>query len=374
MNNYQNIIIGAGACGLMLASLLNNPSTLLLDSNKIIGKKLRITGNGRCNLLPVCDFNTFKEKVHNAKFLSSAFHKFDVKNHFIKNGLKLKCEGQKYYPSSEKAIDVINFFQIEQVKLLLDHKVSDLIIENNQIIGCVANNQKFFAKNIVICSGGITYPQTGSDSSMNQILKRYGFKFTKFYPSEVAIAIDGFKHLAGISLEKVRIYHQKYSKEGSLLFTHKGLSGYAALSFGEYLARKPQITAYIDFISDYQVEDLLTKVWNQRDYLSTLFPKKLYQFLLEDLDINNCGKKELRKLLLKLKTYPLNNAQSLGMEKAFVTSGGLNLKEINPQNLSHKKYSNLYFGGEILDLHGEIGGYNLLIAWLCAFIIADALK
>ena len=188
-------------------------------------------------------------------------------------------------------------------------------------------------------------------------------KITKIYPSEVALVFEDFRELSGVALQNVRMFHKKNERSGDLLFTHKGLSGPLSISMGEFVARP-----------DLNEEELFDKLWEDNKFLQGKLPKSFYNFMIEKHFPGNVSKKELRKFVTKIKRYELVDVKTMPLEYAFTTAGGVDLKVVSPKTCSHKKIENLYFAGEILDLHGEIGGYNLMVAWFTGMIVADAIK
>lgn len=373
---YDLIIIGAGSSGLMIADQLNNTNlkVLLLEGTKRIGTKLLMTGNGRCNVLSSDPPSELEKAIHNGRFLRSAYYKYDLYKFFKNHKLPLKQENRRLYPASEKARDVVDCFRIHNINLKKNQKVTDLIFDNDKIVGVTTLEQQFYGKNIVVCAGGKSYPQSGSDGSMHKILKRYGVKFTDIYPSEVALKFQDFRELSGLSLTNVKMFNKKRSFTGSILFTHKGISGPVAISMGEFVAREEGAT-FLDFFPEYTEEQLFDYLWNDNNYLKDKFPKRFYNHIMQYFPTENPNKKEIRKFITnKIKRYELKNVKTFPIEYAFTTAGGVSLKEISPKTCEHKKIKNLYFAGEILDLHGEIGGYNLMIAWYTGMIVADAIK
>lgn len=376
IQNYDVIVIGAGSSGLMLADQLNNTKlkVLLLEGSKRIGTKLLMTGNGRCNVLSSDSPEQLELAIHNGRFLRSAYRKYDLHKFFKKHNLPLKQENRRLYPASEKARDVVDCFKIHNITLKKNSKVEDLIFENDNLIGVKTANSEYFGKNIVVCTGGKTYPQSGSDGSMHKILKKYGVKFTKIYPSEVALVYPDFIELSGLALSDITMFNKKRSFTGSLLFTHKGLSGPLAISMGEFVARE-EGTTFLDFYPSLNEEQLFEKIWENNKFLADKYPKRFYQHIMQYFPHNTPNKKEIRKFITnKIKRYELVDVKTMPLEYAFTTAGGVSLKEISPKNCKHKKIDNLYLTGELLDLHGEIGGYNLMVAWYTGLIVADALK
>ena len=172
---YDVIIIGLGSAGLMVADRLNDSGlrVLVLEQNKRAGVKLLLTGNGRCNVMSSDNAEDFVAAVHNGRFLRSAYHKYNVKKFFDKHNLKLKQENRRLYPASEKARDVVNTFKTDHAKINYKEKVEDLIFEEDKLVGVRTNIDTYYGKNVVICAGGKTYPQSGSDGSLHRILKKY---------------------------------------------------------------------------------------------------------------------------------------------------------------------------------------------------------
>lgn len=376
MNKYDVIIIGAGSSGLMLADRLNhtNLKVLLLEGTNRIGTKLLLTGNGRCNVLSSDSPEQLEKAIHNGRFLRSAYYKYDLRKFFKKHNLPLKQENKRLYPASEKARDVVECFKIHNITLKKNCKAEDLLINNNEIYGVKTNQGDFFSKHIAICTGGKSYPKSGSDGSMHKILKSIGVKMTKIFPSEVALIFPDFNNLSGISISNAKIFNKKREFTGSLLFTHKGLSGPIAISMGEFVARQ-EGTTFLDFLPDANEEDLFNLIWENNNYLEKFFPKRFYEHIMKYFPRNNPSKKEIRKFITnKIKRYELAGVKTMPLEYAFTTAGGVSLKEISPKTCEHKKIKNLYLTGELLDLHGEIGGYNLMVAWYTGMIVSDAIK
>lgn len=359
----------------MIADQLNDSglSVVMLERNKRLGTKLILTGNGRCNVMSSDDASEFVEAVHNGRFLRGAYNKYDLRKFFTKRNLPLKQENRRLYPASEKARDVVNCFKIDHCSVKKNVKVEEFIFGEDRLIGVSTNCGDFFADNIVVACGGKSYPQSGSDGTIHRALKKVSVKQTKIYPSEVALLFPDFIELAGVSLQDVRMFHKKHDKRGDILFTHKGISGPLAIAMGEYVARFQEDSFYLDFMPDYNEEQLFDNLWNDNKFLNKHLPKSFYNFIMNYFP-RNVSKKELRKFVNKIKRYELIDIKTLPLEYAFVTAGGVDLKEVSPKTCAHKKINNLYFAGEVLDLHGEIGGYNLMIAWYTGMIVADAIK
>ena len=223
---YDIIIVGGGSSGLMLAHLLNNKnlSILLLESTKRIATKLLMTGNGRCNVISGYKEKELEEKIYNGRFLRGAFLKYDLKKFFENNNLALKEENMRLYPKSEKSIDVVNMFNIENIALKKNSKVTDLIFDKLKLMGVVCGENKYYGEKIVLCTGGKSFPKSGSDGSMHNILKKHNISITKTYPSEVPLVFPDFSSLSGVSIQNVKIFNKNHCSIGDILFTHKGIS------------------------------------------------------------------------------------------------------------------------------------------------------
>ncbi|MBF0709969.1 MULTISPECIES: aminoacetone oxidase family FAD-binding enzyme [unclassified Gemella] len=378
MEKYDLIIIGGGSSGLMIADRLNDTKlkVLILEGSKRIGTKLLMTGNGRCNVLSSDSASELEIAIHNGRFLRSAYHKYDLHKFFKQHKLPLKQENRRLYPASERAKDVVEAFKIHNVKLKKSCKVDDLIFKDGRLVGVkTKEGEEFYGKNIAVCAGGKSYPQSGSDGSMHRILKKHGVKLTEIYPSEVALMYPDFVELSGLALQDVRMFNSKKREySGDLLFTHKGLSGPLSISMGEFVARGENPT-YLDFLPKLTEDQIFDKLWNNHKFLEDKFPKRFYQHIMQYFPHANPNKKEIRKFVTnKIKRYELVDIKTFPIQYAFTTAGGVSLKEVSPKTCQHKKIDNLYIAGEILDLHGEIGGYNLMVAWYTGMIVADAIK
>ncbi|MDO4814933.1 MAG: aminoacetone oxidase family FAD-binding enzyme, partial [Gemella sp.] len=275
MEKYDLIIIGGGSSGLMIADRLNNTKlrVLILEGSKRIGTKLLMTGNGRCNVLSSDSPSELEVAIHNGRFLRSAYHKYDLHKFFKKHNLPLKQENRRLYPASERAKDVVEAFKIHNVKLKKGCKVDDLIFKDGKLVGVkTKEGEEFYGKNIAVCAGGKSYPQSGSDGSMHRILKKHGVKLTEIYPSEVALMYPDFVELSGLALQGVRMFNSKKREyTGDLLFTHKGLSGPLSISMGEFVARGENPT-YLDFLPNLNEDQLFDKLWNDHKFLEDKFP------------------------------------------------------------------------------------------------------
>lgn len=408
---YDTIVIGGGVSGIMAAyaASLNHNKVLLLEKNKKLGKKLLISGGGRCNVTNRLPYEEIIQNIPgNGKFLYGPFSVFDNESiiKFVEgNGVKLKEEDHgRMFPVSNKAKDVLNVFlnQLEanKVDIQFETEVAAVLSENQQITGVkTTDGSVYTASNVIITTGGKSVPQTGSTGDGHKFAKTLGHTVTDLFPTEVPITsnqrffTDG--SLKGISLDEValsvlkkngkpRITHQM-----DMIFTHFGVSGPAALRcsqfvYKEQLAQKKEnIKMQLDFFPEYTMGEMQEYI-NQtikdnidkslKNILKNIHQERLITFVLDYLKIDgttsghhvsNAQKQALVEFFKRF-TFNVNGTQSI--EKAFVTGGGVNLKEINPSTMSSKLINGLHFAGEVLDIHGYTGGYNITSALVTGYV------
>lgn len=395
------IVIGAGPAGIMasLSSAKLGNKVTLLERNNEIGKKLKLTGGGRCNITNNRDIEEFFDKVvTNKKFLYSAFYTFsnlDILDYFKKNNLEYKIEynnDNKVYTKNDKAEDVINVFKEDLknsgVKVLYNSKVIDLIVKNGEIKGVILEgDREIYCHKVIITTGGKSYPTTGSDGIMFDILKKYGHDIKTFYPALIPLVIkEGFvKNLQGISLKDVvlsaKVKKKKVEIEGDMIFTHFGISGPGVLKLSSYINKileNEEVSILLDFIKDKSKEELSLKIRENNNKtvfnnLKGILPQKFIKEILESLnltDIKACElkKEDENKLINSLKEMKLTAIETLTIKAAMVTSGGVSVKEINSSTLESKIIKNLFFAGEVIDIDAETGGYNLQIAYSTGYL------
>lgn len=388
------IVVGGGPAGMMasISAAQNNNEVILVERNADVGRKLRLTGGGRCNITNYRDIEILLEKVvTNKKFLFSAMYSFtnmDVLNFFGSRGLKYKVEkDHKVFTETDKADEVIDIFRNELFKLNVDvqynTKVEDLIVENNTIKGIVAEDgRKIYADKVIVTTGGKSHPNTGSDGSMFSILEKYGHTIKPFYPGLIPLVVkEGFiKELQGISIPDVSISTKVKKKKieilGDMIFTHFGLSGPAVLKFSSHINKlldKGDVIVKLDLLTNLSKEELSniirsnpTKIAinNLKGYL----PQNYIKFVAEQLNIAETKGSDLRKedenkLIGMIKELTLTVEDTITIKAAQVTSGGVNIKEITSSTMQSKIIKNLYFAGEVMDVDAETGGYNLQIAF-----------
>jgi len=403
---YDVAVIGGGAAGMIAAGRAAEmgAKVLLIEKNKQLGVKLLITGKGRCNITNaeenIKDLISFYDKK--GKFLYPAFHRFSNKavvNFFENNGLETKEErGKRIFPLSDKAQDVVNslknYLKNNNVEVLLNASVSKLMFNSDKIQSIVLQSgEEIQADNIIIATGGKSYPQTGSTGEAYTWLKQLGHHIIPTKPALTPIVVQEkwIKELAGLSLKNVEIslWNEKKiaSFFGEALFTHNGLSGPTILNLSNKVNLKEKQIIKIDFKPALDNQKLDLRI--RRDFeaqsskqfknvLTALLPKKLISTFIrlseipEEKKVAEISKKERKKLLLLFKEFELNIKDIIGYEKAIVTAGGVDLMEINPKTMQSKKINNLFFAGELIDIDGPTGGYNLQVAWSTAYLAAES--
>ncbi|MEG2814304.1 MAG: NAD(P)/FAD-dependent oxidoreductase [Oscillospiraceae bacterium] len=406
--NYDVIIIGGGAAGLMAGAICgqNGKDTLIVDKNNQLGRKLLITGKGRCNITNDCDNNTFLQNIPtNSKFLYSAINQFDtfaVKNFFEENGVPLKTErGNRVFPQSDKAIDVcnalINACKKSNVDIITDNIV-EILSEDNVVKGVECKSKdKYFAKSVILCTGGKSYPQTGSTGDGYSLAKKLGHTVTKIRPSLVAIASDDefCKEMQGLSLKNVTLSlvdNEKnkviFSELGEMLFTHFGISGPLVLSASSHMKEitPNKYKFLLDLKPGLTTQQLDARIlrdfdkYINKDFfngLGDLLPKKMIKTVIDLskinplLKINQITKEQRLNLIDAIKMLPISIKSFRSIDEAIITSGGIKTVEINPKTMQSKIIEGLFFAGEIIDVDGYTGGFNLQIAFSTAYLAAN---
>lgn len=383
MKIYDIIIVGAGPAG-MMATIAANRKVALLDKNQSVGKKLRITGGGRCNITSNINIADFFEKIpRNNKFLYKAFHHFtnkDLLSFFEKEGIRFKKENQKIYPMSDKADEIIDILWRkckEKSDIYLGCEVTDF---EKDMLGyrIETNRQTFYGKKIIFAGGGASFASTGSDFGLCNLLSKKGIKIQSALPSLVRVQSnsDWIRKSAGISLNPVAIHLFENNKklqviEGDILFTHTGISGPAVLDASAYLTgNSSPVRMTLDLLPRLSEEEIIT-IFKQKDgkniigKLSAFLPKNLLKNIFDDaeVDFHNLKKAALNDLLAKIKNAPVAITGLGSIKEAIVTRGGVDVKEIDPSTMMLKKMKDIYVAGEMIDVDGLSGGYNLQIAF-----------
>lgn len=403
------LIVGGGAAGMMagIAAAYNGNEVHIFEKNEKLGKKLFITGKGRCNITNASDLeNHFANILRNEKFLFSAYHTLnseDVCNIIESAGVDTKIErGNRVFPASDKSSDVI--WALE--KILKDvnvqiHMNSEIIKINNgeQIILIDKKGNKFIGDQCIVATGGLSYQTTGSTGDGYTFAKELGHKIEKTFPSLVPFNIkeELCKELQGLSLKNVKLTivdekeKEYYSEQGEMLFTHFGISGPLVLTGSCYICdqlKEHSFVAYIDLKPALDFDTLDKRLLkdfkeninkNINNSLDKLLPKKMIMPLIEMAGINPYKKvnevtKEEREVLVELiKKIPLHILSTRSYNEAIITRGGVSVKDINPKNMESKLCPNIYFVGEVLDLDAKTGGYNLQIAWSTGYLAGSSI-
>lgn len=394
------IVVGGGPSGMMAALTASKQHEVtLIERNSELGKKLKLTGGGRCNITNNRDIEEFFEKiVNNKKFLYSSFYTFtnkDLLNYFSDKNLEYKVEehnDQKVYTKSDKAEEVISTLQNDlinnNVDIMYNTKVVDLIVEEDTVIGVITeDNKRIFADKVIISTGGKSYESTGSDGLMYDILKSHNHTVTQIYPALIPLTIEEqwVKNLQGISLQKVELScknkKKKISKVGDMLFAHFGITGPCVLIMSSYINKmlsNGKVTLTIDTLPNMSKEELSSilrenpnknAINNLKGVLPQNFLKAIFDVLnLSDKKANELSKKDENRILEYLKNMQLTCNGSLSIKASQVTSGGISVKEINSSTLESKIIKNLYLTGEVIDIDAETGGYNLQIAFSTGYL------
>lgn len=391
------IVVGAGPAGIMAAlSASKNNEVILIERNNEIGKKLKLTGGGRCNITNNRDIEEFFDKiVTNKKFLYSALYNFtnrDLLDYFSSKGLEYKVEyDEKVFTKSDKADEVIDIFKRElmknDVRIYYNTKVQDLIIKNETINGIVTEKgDEILADKVIVTTGGKSYPTTGSDGSMFDILQKHGHTINNFYPALIPLVTkNGFvKNLQGVAMKEViigtTIKKKKIQRQGDMIFTHFGISGPGVLKFSSYinkLLKDGEVNIKIDFLPYISKEELSKIIRgsnksilnNLKEYLPQNFIKEILNILnLTEVKVAELKKEDEVKLIEHIKEMTLTVEDTITIKAAMVTSGGVSVKEINSSTMESKKIKNLFFAGEVIDIDAETGGFNLQIAFSTGYL------
>ena len=401
----NTIVVGGGAAGMMAAIIAarNNNKVTLLEKNEKLGKKVYITGKGRCNLTNACDDETFFESViTNPKFLYSAYYGFNsyaVMDFFESIGLKIKTErGNRVFPLSDHSSDVISVLNKELirlgVKICLNTKVKKILInDNNECVGVLSTTGTLNADKVILATGGKSYPLCGADGDTWKFADELNINTNEAEPSLVPLVTkeDFVKELQGLSLKNVSVNltdscKRLYSGFGEMLFTHFGVSGPLILSASTHVREKDyskNLKLVIDLkpaMSEKELDERILRDFKENsnkqfiNSLSGLLPSKLIPVIvkLSKIDarkqVNIITKEERLRLVSLLKGLELTVTGNRGFNEAIITRGGICVKEINPSTMESKKYKGLFFAGEMIDVDALTGGFNLQIAWSTGFL------
>lgn len=398
------VIIGGGAAGLMAAVAVNKDYDItIIEKNERCARKLMITGKGRCNVTNNCDMDTLIANVpKNPRFLYSAFSGFsssDTMNFFEKAGVPLKTErGNRVFPCSDKAVDIVdalvNKVKSKKIKILKGI-VIDVVTENSTVTGVKLENGDFIsADSVLISTGGVSYPTTGSTGDGYKFAQKLGHTVTEIKPSLVPLCChQGFcSKLSGLSLKNVTLSVFESGKKkaifkemGEMLFTHFGISGPLVLSASAYIRYmgKKEYYCLIDLKPALSFEQLDARVLRDfselqnKDFsnsLDRLLPKSLIPVIISlsginpNTKVNQISRDERQRLVGLIKGLRLDVTGFRPIEEAIITSGGINVKEINATTMESKLVSGLFFAGEVIDVDAFTGGFNLQIAFSTGYL------
>ncbi len=403
-------IIGCGAAGMMaaIAAADNGHNVTIYEKNEKAGKKLFITGKGRCNITNASDIEVILNNiVTNKKFMYSSLYTMDnqmIIKMFESFDVPIKVErGNRVFPVSDKSSDVIrgltDALRKRNVKIKYNTPVKNILIENDEIKGIQTQNEKEYYDAVIVATGGVSYSSTGSTGDGHKMAKQYGHKITELRPALVPLTVDEnyAKELQGLSLKNVEvtIYNNNrkiYNDFGEMLFTHFGISGPLILSassvIGKYI-KDNRLVLTIDLkpaMSDKQLDERILRDFEKsinRDFknsLDELLPKKMIPVIIEYTKIspfkkvNTITKEERNILVNALKRFTLTINGTRGFNEAIITQGGVSIKDINPATMESKLVKNLYFAGEVIDVDALTGGYNLQIAWSTGYLAGISIE
>lgn len=400
MCTYDVIVIGGGPAGMMasITAAQNKSKVLLIEKNEKLGKKLYLTGKGRCNITNASSIdNHINNIVRGKKFVYSSLNQFspaETISFFNNLGLTTKIErGNRVFPMSDKSSDVIKYLKQKLDKLSVEiaykTNIQDVICENEHYIVCT-NNCKYTAYSVVICTGGLTYSGTGNTGDGYIFAKKFDHTIVETKPALIPfLLVESVKEIEGLTLKNVelslKINNRLITKQfGEVLFTKNGISGPIVLTISSLVNRVNLKNAVFEFdlkpAFDNQIlnEKIIRDIskYNNKsicNYLKTLLPSSLVPFFIKKYNFENkklceITKTERQRLITGLKRFDLNIKSLDNIEYGIITSGGVDLDEINPKTMESKLYKGLYFAGEVLDIDALTGGYNLQIAWSTGYV------
>ena len=402
-------VIGAGAAGLMAAyaAAINGNRVTVFEKNEKCGKKIYITGKGRCNLTHDCTPDEFLQNiVSNAKFLTGAIYNFSpqrTKDFFEDGGLRLKTErGDRVFPASDKASDVTKCLEKYCLNTGVQFKFNEKVLKitnlDSTMFDIITEKGKFTAERVIVCTGGLSYPLTGSTGDGYKFASEAGHKIVEQKPSLCGVNLKGdyFKKLQGLTLKNVNLSvfinnSQKHEFFGEMLFTHFGISGPIVLSASSFINRcdLKTVKLSVDFKPALGEEQLDARILRDFDKyknkdiancLKELLPNALIPIVLERCGIpqtkkiNSVTRNERQSLLTTIKNFDMLISSLRGFDEAIVTAGGVDVREINPKTMESKLVKGLYFCGEVLDIDALTGGFNLQIAFSTGFAAGNSIK
>lgn len=410
------LIIGGGAAGMMAGvfAARNHHEVHILEKNEKLGKKVFITGKGRCNVANACDTEElFPTVMSNPKFLYSGFYSFgpqDVMNFFEEAGVPLKVErGNRVFPQSDHSSDIIRALERELkkagAKVHLHTTVKEIVKkpEAEKVTGVILEDGTFMEGDaVIVATGGFSYQSTGSTGDGYRFARELGLKVTDISPSLVPLKTkeDYIPKLQGLSLKNTGLTIKNgkkvlYEDFGEMMFTHFGVTGPMILSASAHIGAKlakaenGELCAYLDLKPALTKEQLDARILREfetgqnkqfKNVIGVLFPSSLTPVMLElggipaEKKIHDISREERQHFVDLVKAFPFTITGMGEFKEAIITKGGVSVKEINPGTMESKKISGLYFAGEVLDLDAVTGGYNLQIAWSTAYLAAQAIQ
>lgn len=395
-------VVGAGAAGLMAAysAAANGHAVTLFEKNEKCGKKIYITGKGRCNVTHDCTPSEFLQNVvNNSKFLTGCIYNFSPERcveFFEQGGVRLKLErGGRYFPVSDKASDITkcleNYCKNVGVTFKFNEAVTELKISDGRVLGLKTANGDYNFDKVIVCTGGISYPATGSTGDGFKFAEKAGHSVTPLLQGLCGLNIKGsyYKEMQGFTLKNVNLtvkYDGKIIKEffGEMLFTHFGISGPIVLSASSIINRLDlnRVTLWVDFKPALSVEQLDKRILRDFDAyknktisncLKELLPSALIAEVLRrsgipfEQKVNSVTKAQRLSLMTVVKNFDMLVASLRDFNEAIITSGGVSVKEVDPRTMESRLVNGLYFCGEVLDVDAFTGGYNLQIAFATGF-------
>lgn len=404
------VIVGGGAAGMMAAiiSARKGNEVSLYEQNEKLGKKLFITGKGRCNVTNDSDCEELLSNViSNPKFLYSAFYDFDAgacMDFFESLGVRLKTErGNRVFPHSDHSSDIIRALEYEMrrlgVKIFLNTAVKEVLVEADRCVGVLlSDGGRATADSVLLATGGVSYPLTGANGSGLKMAQELGHKVTPLYPALVPLRIkETWCHeLMGLSLRNVSLQIKNGKKKlyegfGEMLFTHFGVSGPLVLSASSKIVKKiekGELSLFIDLkpaLTNEQLDKRILRDFEAahnkqfKNSLKDLLPTKLIPVLIAlsgispEKKVNEITRGERMTLVNLMKQLPLTITGTGDFKEAIITQGGISVKEINPSTMESKVVKNLYFAGECMDVDALTGGFNLQIAWSTGYLAGTSM-
>lgn len=405
------IVVGGGAAGMLAAysAAKNGHQVTLIEKNEKLGKKVFITGKGRCNVTNACDVeDLFKNVITNPKFLYASFYTFDnqaIVDLLHEYGCQTKVErGDRVFPVSDHSSDVIaaltRALKDVGVKICLYTKVKELLVDEARVVGVkLASDEVLKADAVVVCTGGLSYQTTGSTGDGYRFAKDFDIEVVEPKPALVPLVCkeEWCADLMGLSLRNVEVTIMDGKKKifqefGEMLFTHFGITGPLILSASSHYVKKyygSEMPLTIDLKPALSVEQLDKRVLRDfeaninkqfKNAVGELFPTKLIPVMIKlsgidpDKKVNEISREERLHFVNLIKNLPVTITGTRSFTEAIITQGGVKVKEINPSTMESKKVSGLYFAGEVLDLDAVTGGFNLQIAWSTGYLAGMSIE